>query len=191
LSLYGALPDKIVEKKKLPANVLSTDNINSYNGIFVCKHCELTAGGVSEMRKHLQEAHEIEMSTDEENIMLTYLAKYLEEAKTKQVADTFDWGEGADDLYMYENLDELFEEWLEERIGTGVSKTMCESCGEMFNESDSETENIYKCFIHEVDCMKLSIFDIESFVCSVCGTLYPSILEREVCEEQHFEGGQH
>ena len=179
--LFGALPTySSLPKKKPPSEVVATENVNSYNGIFVCNRCDLTVGNITDMKVHILEKHEIHMAPDEELAMSDYEVRYnkqQEELKKIEISEE----------EAFVSLKDVYNTWCEDRAKSGSIQTECISCGTKFEQSDSDIVNIYDTFIHEVDCRKIATFGIEAYTCGLCGTLCNTIFEREICEMGHTE----
>ena len=159
-----------------PKELIVTENVNSYNGIFVCRICDLTVSTIEEMKKHLLGVHEIYMSPGEELSMSDYEVRY-----NKQLVESVPYEEG-----VFESLDDLFLSWLTDRAMSKSSQTICEKCGAEFIGLDSDTKNIWQCFIHEMDCCELTSTGTVPYVCGLCGTIHKTIFERQLCEEGHI-----
>lgn len=180
MMVFGTPTYDAALNEKGPKVLMATENVNSYNGIFVCTHCDLTVGTIDAMKKHLLGVHKIYMSPEEELAMFDYAVRFTKEQEGSRKKSTVSYEEWA-----FESLDELFSSWLAERSVSGLSKTVCEDCEAEFNESDSDTQNIWNCFIHEMDCCGLTSVGMEAYTCGLCGTVYKTIFERELCEQEH------
>jgi hypothetical protein len=154
----------------------------------------MVVGTIDKMKAHVLESHEISMTPGEELLMFDFEQKYKKEQKEKGIfsaeaelgnTELFDSDFDSD----FENLDDLFAEWMEvrEKNKDVMSDTRCVACEETFNQTDSHDTNVRSCFIHEVDCCALSELGIEAYTCGLCGTMYSTVLQREICEMEHAE----